>query len=561
MKKSKEDYKNFSQEILGNINRNVSRVDFLHDVLKRLLSFSECEVVEIMIKKQDKYISYKITQQDESLVQYSVLSFINNERETKNKSQKLSPIKQLQIDIIERRIDQSLLKFNVNGSFWTSDVEKETNFKSVLEKEDRNNRQQSLIDYKSLAFIPIYFVDNIIGCILLISIQREHFNEDDIKQFQDLSHNLGISLTNQRAQAELNERVKELTCLYKIAQVSERQDLSLNDILKSIVEFIPPAWQYPEITMGSISINGHIFSTPGFKEAEQMQTADIMVEGKSRGSVKVIYTEEKPTIDEGPFLQEERNLIDNIARQIALIAEKKEAEENRLKLQDQIRHADRLATIGQLAAGVAHELNEPLGSILGFAQLIQKCKELPEIVSKDIDGIVDASLNAREVIRKLLIFARQAPVRKENVNLNKIINDGLYFFEARCAKEGIELIRCLSSDLPEIYGDRTQLNQVLVNLLVNAIQALRSGGKLIIKTNAVNNNVYLIVEDTGIGMTEDVIKKIFNPFFTTKEINEGTGLGLSVVHGIIASHKGKISVQSSLNKGSRFEIEFPLGEN
>jgi signal transduction histidine kinase len=162
------------------------------------------------------------------------------------------------------------------------------------------------------------------------------------------------------------------------------------------------------------------------------------------------------------------------------------------------------------------------------------------------------------VIKKLLLFARQTPSKKEKVNLNKLINDSLNFFEARCAKEDIKLVRLLSPNLPQFFCDRSQLNQVLVNLVVNAIQAMPLGGKLIIETKAIKNHIILIVEDTGIGMREDVIKKIFIPFFTTKDVNEGTGLGLSVVHGIITAHKGVIKAESSANKGSRFEIKLPI---
>ncbi len=138
--------------------------------------------------------------------------------------------------------------------------------------------------------------------------------------------------------------------------------------------------------------------------------------------------------------------------------------------------------------------------------------------------------------------------------------DGLYLFETRFAKEGIELVRLLSPDLPEIIVDQAQLNQVLVNLVVNASQAMPHGGKLTIETKAVDDYVFLIVEDSGVGMSEDVLKKIFIPFFTTKDINEGTGLGLSVVHGIINSHKGMIKAESSVDKGSRFEIKLPITE-
>jgi signal transduction histidine kinase len=157
-----------------------------------------------------------------------------------------------------------------------------------------------------------------------------------------------------------------------------------------------------------------------------------------------------------------------------------------------------------------------------------------------------------------MLFARQVPPNKTSVNLNQIVEEGLYFFEARCASAGIKLIRKTTSDLPLITGDQSQLNQVLVNLVVNSIQAMPDGGKLTILTISSPDHVSLIVEDTGSGMSEEVLNKIFIPFFTTKEINEGTGLGLAVVHGIITSHKGKIKVDSILKKGTRFEIQFPI---
>lgn len=146
-------------------------------------------------------------------------------------------------------------------------------------------------------------------------------------------------------------------------------------------------------------------------------------------------------------------MLDTVARQVALIIERRQTEEDKLKLQEQLRHADRLATIGQLAAGVAHELNEPLGSILGFAQLAKKCPGLPKQAEQDIEKIVNASLHAREVVKKLLIFARQMPTQKTKVNLNQIVEEGLYFLESRCVKQGIKLIRSLSPNLPEITAD------------------------------------------------------------------------------------------------------------
>jgi len=362
------------------------------------------------------------------------------------------------------------------------------------------------------------------------------------------------------AKAALTERVKELTCLYGIAQIAAQPDTSLEEIVQGIVELLPPAWQYPEIALARIILDGISYTTQGFRECRQKQTAEIIVDGVPRGVVDLVYVEEKPDCDEGPFLKEERNLIDAVARQVALVVERRQAEQDKLKLHNQLLHADRLATIGMLAAGVAHELNEPLGNILGFAQLAKKCPGVPASAEQDIAKIEAASLHAREIIRKLLVFARQAPPEKTQVNLNQVVEDGLYFFEARCAKEGIEIVRLLSPDLPEITADPAQLNQLLVNLLVNALQSMPGAGKITVQTRFCDHNVCLIVEDTGTGMSKEVLDKIFVPFFTTKDVGHGTGLGLPVVYGIVTAHNGSINVKSEPGCGTRFEIQLPVAE-
>jgi two-component system NtrC family sensor kinase len=362
------------------------------------------------------------------------------------------------------------------------------------------------------------------------------------------------------AQAALIERVKELTCLYGIAQIAGQPDISLQEIIQGIVELLPPAWQYPEIALARIILDGISYATKDFRECRQKQAAEIIVGGVPRGVVELVYKEEKPDLDEGPFLKEERNLINAVAGQVALVVERRQAEEDRLKLHNQLLHADRLATIGMLAAGVAHELNEPLGNILGFAQLAKKCPGVPASAEQDIGKIEAASLHAREIIQKLLVFARQAQARKTRVNLNQVVEGGLYFFEARCAREGIELVRLLSENLPDITADPSQLNQLLVNLVVNALQSIPGAGKITVQTRFCDHNVCLIVEDTGTGMSRDVLDKIFVPFFTTKDVGHGTGLGLPVVYGIVTGHGGSINVNSKPGSGTRFEIQLPVAE-
>lgn len=366
-------------------------------------------------------------------------------------------------------------------------------------------------------------------------------------------------MDNEQAQnVALRERVKELTCLYSLAQLVESSDISLAEILQGAAELLPPAWQYPELAAARLILDGQSHTTANFKEDGQAQSAPIVVNGKPRGRVEVVYIEDMPPAHEGPFLKEERNLINAVARQIALIIERRQAEEDRFRLQDQLRHADRLATIGQLAAGVAHELNEPLGNILGFAQLAQKHQGLPRSISQDLAKIVATCLHARQIITSLLLFSRQMPPQKARVNLNIVVEEAMGLLEQRCSKNGILIVRHLSADLPDIIADAPQLRQVLVDLAVNALHAMPDGGVLEVTTQSSGDRVVLSVQDNGVGMSKEVLEKIFVPFFTTKDVNEGTGLGLPVVHGIVTSHGGTIRVQSAPGLGSRFDIELPV---
>ena len=368
-----------------------------------------------------------------------------------------------------------------------------------------------------------------------------------------------MKMENQNAQnVALRERVKELTCLYSLARLVERTGISLAEILQGAVELLPQAWQYPELTAGRIVFDGQSYETAHFKQSSQIQSAPIVVNGQPRGRVDVVYIKKMPPAHEGPFLTEERNLIDAAARQIAIIIERRQAEEDRFRLQDQLRHADRLATIGQLAAGVAHELNEPLGNILGFAQLAQKHPCLPKRIDEDLAKIVATCLHARQIIHSLLVFSRQMPPQKAGLDLNVVVEEAMSLLEQRCAKNSIRIVRDLAADLPQIVADAPQLRQVLVDLTVNAIHAMPNGGVLEVATRTADDRVRLTVQDDGIGMTEAVLKEIFVPFFTTKDVNEGTGLGLPVVHGIITSHGGTIRVQSSPGQGTRFDIELPV---
>lgn len=366
------------------------------------------------------------------------------------------------------------------------------------------------------------------------------------------------SVGDQNTQTALVERIKELSCLYGIARIAADTNKSLDRVIENIVELLPAAWLHSDKAFALIVLDDRSYPTLNYQRSNHRQQAPIVIDGRQRGYVEVGYPKTKIEPNRALFLDEERALLDTVAKEIVSIVVRRETEQDKLALEGQLRHADRLATIGQLAAGVAHELNEPLGHILGFAQLAQKCPGLPPQVQADLDRILSTSLYAREIVKKLLIFSRQMPPQKTKVNLNHLVRNAVSFLQSQCLNDGIAVECLLSPKLPEIDADPSQLNQVVVNLVVNAMQAMPDGGRLNISTVRDRGKVCLIVEDTGIGMDDMILQKIFTPFFTTKDVGLGTGLGLPVVHGIVTSHGGSIKVESEVGKGTRFRIQLPI---
>jgi len=555
------EYRAFSRRMLNCANQGLLRVDFLQKVATILLEFARCDTVEMWIKQDGEHHRCVLSRSGTDSFRYKRVSRSLNATGRDLPSGKGAVgLEELGYLVIQGAVAPEPPYFTKSGSFWIGDTGR------TFDVRPADGAGKCRVDVstgercRSLALIPIVIETQCLGLLQLKDLRGDYFTGEDISFYEDTSQILGMALAHQRAQIELRERVKELTCLYGIAQVVAQMDASSGKILQEIVELLPPAWLYPEIAVARIFLEGRSYSTTHFHEAASSLKEDILIKGTRVGFVEVAYVKARHTLDEGPFLSEERSLIKIVAREVAHFYEQRKSEDERVLLHDQLRHADRLATIGQLAAGVAHELNEPLGNILGFAQLAQKGPDLPDDASRDMDKIIAASLYAREIIKKLMVFARQMPARKFSVNLNSVVEDGLYFFEARCAKAGIDLVRRLARDLPDIKADSGQLNQVLVNLVVNSIQAMPKGGTLTVETRADGDHLFLVVADTGKGMSDAVKDQIFIPFFTTKDVDEGTGLGLAVVHGIVTSHRGSIEVESKVRSGTRFEIRLPVKE-
>jgi two-component system, NtrC family, sensor kinase len=360
----------------------------------------------------------------------------------------------------------------------------------------------------------------------------------------------------QQARQNEKERIKELNCLYQVAQcvVLERDTLAA---LQKIVHIIPGGWQFTENCCACITVREDHYLSADFFESNIRQRETIFIDDQAAGTIDVYYDPDIVPQKSDPFLAEEKNLLKGIANIISFYLKKQKDDQAGKIIQKQLVHADRLATIGRLAAGVAHELNEPLGNILGLAQLSLKLPDLPKQAKKDLDRIQECAIYSREIIKKLMEFSRNAPLRKEKICLNQEIENSLTFLAARCAKKGIAIEKQFEKEV-FIMADPNQIKQVVTNLTINAIQAMENGGKIIFAVKTVADKAVFAVEDTGIGISREDISSAFMPFFTTKDVNQGTGLGLSVVYGIIKNHDGDIKVSSEPRKGSVFEITLPL---
>jgi PAS domain S-box-containing protein len=226
------------------------------------------------------------------------------------------------------------------------------------------------------------------------------------------------------------------------------------------------------------------------------------------------------------------------------------------------RQSEKLAAVGTLAAGLAHELNNPIGIISSRIELMlldAESQALSPQMREDLRVLHRHAQRVARIVQGLLSFARKSPASRGQVDLNQIVDETLLLIEKQVVKEGITLTRMLAPGLPSILGDANALQQVLMNLVVNARDAVEAGGEIVVQTDLAPTDphaVRLSVRDTGPGIRRDILSKIFDPFFTTKP--NGTGLGLAISYGIVREHQGAIDVQSSPGDGTAFTLTFPV---
>jgi len=232
-------------------------------------------------------------------------------------------------------------------------------------------------------------------------------------------------------------------------------------------------------------------------------------------------------------------------------------------LRDKLVHAEKMAAVGQLVSGVAHEVNNPLTAILGFADLLMENPELPESARKDLRVILQEAQRTKQIVQNLLSFARQMPPQRNALQLNSILRRTIQLRSYDFNSHGVEVIEHLNEGLPEIIGDASQLQQVFLNILNNAYDAVHETGqpaRIEIMTTKAGNGIEISFRDNGPGISHP--DRIFDPFFTTKEVGKGTGLGLSICYGFVKEHGGEILCHNNPDgRGATFIIRLPAASH
>ncbi len=540
-------------------------------------------------------------------------------------------------------------------------------------------------------YISVYGFSNLIGHFFkLISfylIYKAIIETGIRNPFDLLFRNLKqsekmLQIAKDELEVRVEERIKELQCVYDIDKIGANPGLTIDEMCQEVVKILPRSWQYPEITCAKITIDSKEFKTKNYEDSKWMQSSDIKIYRAKAGEVTVIYLEERPKLDEGPFLKEERQLIDSVAEQLARNIETKQAQKalaesedkyraifneardgivlidyetgsivdcnrefenqtgrklkqlqrmktweirppekievakrrfleikrgrrrlggsvdlefqkpngaivniefvskkinigdkefvqsisrditERKKMQEQLIITDRLASIGELASGIAHELNNPLTSVIGFSDLLLD-KDVPDDVKEDLDVINREAKRTARVVKGLLTFARKQADEKQSVDINKDIQAVLDLRAYEQKISNIEVDAHFATNLPEIIANGPQLQQVFINIIINAEHFMTEShgrGTLTITTEQVGDIIRASFADDGPGIAKDTLGHLFDPFFTTKEVGKGTGLGLSISYGIITSHGGRIYAESELGKGATFVVELPVSK-
>ncbi len=380
-------------------------------------------------------------------------------------------------------------------------------------------------------------------------------------------------------EAQEKLRAKEHQAFNGLAELYRGQDIEQDKLLQKFVDNLPTSWQFPEIACASLVLDYKEFHTQNFGESAWKQSAPVEVYGSIVGSLQVGYLEERPVEDEGPFLKEERALINALGRRLAVIIEQKQAEgklvENYKKLNISYQKEKHLRqelqeeaqARGMFIDILAHELRTPLTRLLVCSGMLQDTlgSSDADIQKRLIQNLHNGTQSLAQRLEELLDLGKFSrgifTLQKQPVNLKELVNKTAARFKPQVEQQSRQLNLEIQDNLPEIEADPARLEQVLANLLSNAVQYSPKYTTIILKVGKAADNIVIEVQDEGKGLTPEEQKKLFDPYHRVQQDTQkypGIGLGLAICKQIVEAHGGSIGIESKLDRGTCFSLKIPV---
>ncbi len=470
-------------------------------------------------------------------------------------------------NVISGRFDPDLPFFTQNGSFWTNSTTALLASTTEADRQARTRNRCHGEGYESVALIPLRAWRRTLGLLQLNDTRPDRFTPEVMAMLERLTDQLAPVLAEQQAREA--ERIA----------LAER-----NNILATTSDgfmLLDPAGRF-------IDVNEAVCQKSGYSREELLALSleDVLVEEEAEEALERFWQiaangterfEKSWRCKDGAIVDLEISLTrpSELKGKAVLFArditQRKLAEEEKARLESQLHQSEKMASVGTLAGGVAHEFNNILTAIMGYTELALDGNRAGKPTTNQLNIILKSAKRARDLVKQILIFSHKHKSVQQPIDINKVVTRSLGFIEKTMPKM-VEVSLNLSKEIKMTKADPNQLEQVMVNLCSNAYQAMPAGGSICIKTESVmaegelclicgqifsGEYILVSISDSGIGMDKATIKQMFDPFFTTKKVGEGTGLGLSVVQGIVVGHGWHITCESGTGQGTIFKIYLP----
>ena len=545
------------------------------DLTASLQNWSGCEAVGIRLRAGDDYPYYETRGFPPAFVQMeNHLCTYDRDGEILRDEVGNPVLECMCGNILRGRFDSTKPFFTAHGSFWSNNTTALLAGTTEADRQARTRNRCNGEGYESVALIPLRTGQQVFGLLQFNDRRPNRFTPDLIAHLEKMADSLAIALSQRQADEALRGSEANFKAMFETASIG-------------VAQADPKTGQWLRVNQKMCEITGYSsaemltmrvaeITHPEDREKDWAAFQDVV-----NGKAKNYRIEKRYVRKDGTIIWVNlnmtviRDISDQPTRTVATIediTERKRAEEEKQKLEAQLRQAQKMEAVGALAGGIAHEFNNVLGIILGNAELAKD--DIPEWnpARFNLDEIKAASLRAKEVVRQLLTFSRKKEEHRQPINLASLTKDAIRFLRSSIPTS-IEIRQNIAEGCHTIIADPTQIHQVILNLSTNAAHAMEETGGILefsLQDIALDEtshgsdsklqpgeHVMLQVSDTGSGIPAEILDRIFDPYFTTKEVGKGTGMGLSVVHGIVEVHGGSIEVESNPGDGATFKIFFP----